>query len=234
MSDVLLQKLAQLEAEVSALRKGAREPQAPQFDPNTFLRQLVTDPVGTLTRHNLPVDHVTRVLVANAMGDQAPPELKVLAAMGPQVSAQRALAEQVDALSRRLTDLTSPKPPSVDSVKALTADKAKYPHLAKALAADPAFFTDAEIAAGGSAEEFAAQAEARLSKMAAVYAPPPASEANADPNGQSKQAAPADTPVTSGGVPPIPKPTGASFTQEDHVKLRDEIVRKHTSQAAPQ
>jgi hypothetical protein len=34
----------------------------------------------------------------------------------------------------------------------------------------------------------------------------------------------------SGDAPPLPKDKNGVFTQEDHQKLRDEIVRKYSSQ----
>jgi hypothetical protein len=221
-----LSRIASLEAQAAGARPKRND------EPSVSLSALIADPVGAMTRAGVPVEHITKVLVANAMGDQAPPELRMLASMGPQVTAQRALDEKVEALSRQLSALTSPKPPTAESVKALTSDKSKYPHLARALAADPSFFSDDELAAGGSAEEFAARAEARLSKMATVFAPPAASDANADHADQSTQVKPADSPATAGGVPPIPKPVVGAFTPEDHAKLRDEIVRKANSQAA--
>jgi hypothetical protein len=230
MSEALIQKLAQLEAEVSAMRKAARETPAPQFNLDAFRQAFVSDPVGTMTKMGAPVDHITRVLVANAMGDQAPPELKVLASMGPQVNAQHALNSQVEALSRQISTLTeaSTKDARRKSFQTLTSDKSKYPNLSKAASADPTLLEEFE-SYGGTAEDFATRMENRL-KLVAPPAPP-ASEANADDKpDQSTQVTPAGTP-NDGGVPPIPKKTAGVFTQEDHAKLRDEIVRKALSQS---
>lgn len=234
MSDTekLLARLAQMEQELASLRS----PKAAPADPNQIniamlQQQFVSDPVGTMARLGLPQDHITRVLVASAMGEQAPPELKVLAAMGPQVSAQRALDAKLETLSRRIEDFSSQG--KLERFKALASDKSKHPHLAKAYAADPSLF-DEDIAAGGTAEELATKMEARLSKVAAVYSPPPASDANAEPVVQSSQDQPALTGTPLQGVPPIPpqqKP--GVFTQEDHVRLRDEIVRKFASVQEP-
>lgn len=221
--------MAKMETELAAFRSAKP---APTFDTQAFIR----DPLGTMTRMGIPVDHVTKVLVANAMGEQAPPELKVLAAMGPQVSATHALDAKLEALSRQFSELTAAQKTqgARDSWKALIADKSKYPHLAKAVSADASLFDDELSAHGGTAEELAATIEAKLAKYAAVIAPPPASEANADTkatDAQSKQSTPAPlATTTSGGVPPIPQtPTGV-LTPDAQKTLRDEIVRKYSSQ----
>ncbi len=221
-----------MEQELATLRSSKREP---QHDPVAFRTAFVADPIGTLTRMGAPVDHVTRVLVAHAMGEQAPPELRVLAAMGPQVSATSALDSKVDALSRQVSTFleSQTKAGTRSSFQALAADKTKYPHLAKAFTADPSLFDD-EVATGENALELAAKLEARLTKVAAVYAPPTASEGNADqpivPSTKDEPAALAGT--TSGGVPPIPRsPTGVITPAEDKA-LRDEIVRKYSARAS--
>ncbi len=230
----LLTRLATMEAELASLRNRKPEASAPAFDPAAFRAAFVADPVGTMTRMGAPVDHVTRVLVAHAMGDTAPPELKVLAAMGPQVNAAQALDAKVEALSRQLSDLnaSSSKSGVRESFKAITADKTKYPHLAKALTADPGFFDEDLGTHGGSAEDFASKMEARLSKVGTVFgvtiAPPAASSEHADPNVQSQKDKPAALEgALNGSPPPLPEPKAGVFTAEDHAKLRDETVRKY-------
>ncbi len=231
MSDALLAKLAQLEATVSELtraRKAERE-EPSGYSPEQIRQAFASDPVGFARSMNVPIEHVTRVLVANAMGDAAPPELKVLASMGPQVNATYALDSKVEALSRQLSALneSQSKKSKRESFQALTADKSKYPNLSKAVSADPSLVEEME-AHGGTAEEYATKMEKRLS----VFAPPPASEVAADEPGHSTKAEPAGTP-NSGGVPPIPNRAVGAFTQEDHNRLRDEIVRKASSQSTP-
>lgn len=228
MSDALataLARLAKLDQEMAELRSRSAPQGTPGIDPRAFLQ----DPVGALTRAGIPIDHVTRVLVANAMGDQAPPELRTLAAQGPLLSKQSEIEAKLEAVSRQLVEITTPKKPTAESVQALISDAKKYPVLSKAAALDPDLITEALATHGGTAEELAAKLEARFSKL--MPATPAASEANADVStGQSTQANPAGN-TTSGGVPPIPKQNiGGTFTQEDHAKLRDEIVRKHSSQ----
>jgi hypothetical protein len=228
VSEAALQRIAALEAEVSGYRRQAKP--EPQFNMEAFRQDFIADPVGTMQRLGAPVDHVTRVLVANAMGEQAPPELKMLAAQGPQVNAARALEARVEALSRQLSDVTaaSSKKATRESFQAITADKSKYPHLAKAVSADPSLVEDELGSHGGTAEELAAKLEARLSKVAAIYAPPAASS-NAETQDQSTQVAPATTGGLSGGVPPLTQKPSGVFTPEDHARLRDECVRKATS-----
>lgn len=225
-----LSRIAQLETEVQGYR--ARKPEH-TLDPAVIRAALTADPIGALKQMGVPVDHVTRVIVANAMGDSAPPELRVLAAMGPQVTAQHALDAKVEALSRQLTSLTSAAQSNGvrESFKAVAKDKSKYPHLAKAFAADPALFDEELAKHGGNAEEFATRQEARLLQVgAAMGLPPTASEETAaDTADHSSQVKPA-LASTMGGAPPLPKEKQGVFTQEDHASLRDEIVRKHTPQ----
>lgn len=229
MSDALLQKLAQLEATVSDLKRSQRAPEPQGLSLEQIRQAYLSDPVGFARQVGVPVDHVTRVFVANAMGDQAPPELKVLASMGPQVNATHALDSKVEALSRQLSTLTESQTKEArrKSFEALTADKSKYPNLSKAASADPTLIEEFE-SHGGTAEEFATRMENRLRLVAP--AAPAASDANADDTlDPSTQVKPAGTPNT-GGVPPIPKKPEGAFTQEDHIRLRDEIVRKASSQ----
>ncbi len=221
--DIALKKLALLEQEVSTLRKGAREP---QFDFNAFRQAFVADPVGTMTKAGIPTEHITRVLVANAMGDQAPPELKALAAMGPQMNAAQALTEKVESLSRQFSDFTSgvQKRGKRESFQALIADKTKYPSLSKVAGANPDLFSEELEAHGGTAEEFAA----KLEKMFSVVAPPPASDADAGKQpDQSPQVKPADT--TAGGVPHLSTQAAGVLTKEADAKLKAEILKKYES-----
>lgn len=222
-----LARLAALEAEVSGYRSQKKEP---EFDQQAFRQKFVTDPIGVMSQMGAPVDHVTRVLVAHALGDQAPPELKVLATMGPTVSATHALQAQVEALSRQLTTLTSAeKAKGVrERFKALAKDKTKYPNLASVIESDPSYFDD-EISDGADVEAFAASREGRLAPLLKLKTPP-ASEANADETAQSTQGKPAIAGAMNGDVPPLPRDKTGVFTQEDHQKLRDEIVRKYSSQ----
>ncbi len=223
-----LVSIARLEAEVAPLRAKAREPQAPRgIDP----REYITDPIGALLRAGLSPEHIqhsTRVHVAHAMGDQAPMELKMLASQGPMVSATSNLQSDVQALRQRLESYENEGKAKAarESFKALSKDTTKYPHLAKALTANPTLLDEQLARHGGSAEEFAAAQEA----LAALYAPPPVSSGNTDdtssPNSQQgKQAQGGGLDPTA---PPIAQGKAGVFTPEDHAKLRDEIVRKNS------
>jgi hypothetical protein len=225
MSDELLRRLATMESELASLRK----PAAPAFDPNQFRQAFINDPVGTLTRMGAPVDHITKVLVANAMGDQAPPELKVLASQGPQLMAQQALEAQVEALSRQLSTMSasSQKAGLRESLKTIGSDKSKYPNLSKAVAADPSLLDEELASHGGTAEELAAKVEARLAKVAAIYAPPSASAADADDDTPSTQGKPAG----NDGVPPLQAKSPGAPTREELDRLKAEVLHKYNSQA---
>jgi hypothetical protein len=165
----LLERLAQLEQRLA----DKPAPPAPAFDH--------ADPIGSLSKMGADVQYLTKLLVANAMGEQAPPELRALAHMGPQVAATRALEAKLNDLSRQVTDVvtSSSKKAARESFKAVTSDKSKYPALSKALAADPEFFDEDFERHTGSAEEFATRMEARLAKLGLVPTPP-ASDVNAD------------------------------------------------------
>lgn len=221
-----LARIAQLEAEVARSRTAAKP--APQFDQAAFARQFASDPIGTMTKMGVPIDHTTRVLVAHALGDQAPPELKVLAAMGPQVSATSALTSSVEQMRQRL-DAYEVKERR-QSFQALATDKQKYPHLSKAIAVDPSI---TEGFSGDNADEYASTMEARLAKM--VQALSPAASTNADTQVQSTQN---QAQVTTGNPtsgdptpPPIPQNKPGVWSEDEHRRLRDEVVRKHSRPA---
>lgn len=230
MDEKLMERIALMERELSTLRA---RPAEQKFDANAFISAMMVDPHGTLAKMGARkdhLDHLTKVFVANAMGNEAPPQLQMLAAMGPQVNATHALDSKLEALSRQFSELTeSQKRNGVrESFKALTADKVKYPHLSKAYAANPALFDEA-LNGTGTAEEIAKTMEERHAAIAKIYAPTPAASENADTaTTQSTQSQPA-----AGGIdptpPPIPKASTGVWSEAEHVRLRDELVRKYTS-----
>lgn len=221
--DTALSRIASLESEVSVSRKARQEPDKQQFDPVAFRQSFITDPVGQMARYGIPVEHITRVMVANALGDEAPPHLKALAQMGPQVSATHALDDKVENLSRQLSTLLAKegKTSARERLNALAKDKTAYPSLASVLEKVPSYFDD-ELTDGANIEEFAKQREERLAKII----PQTASVKNADDVAQESQGKPATAGTISGDPPPLPVKSLGVFTQEDHAKLRDEIVRK--------
>jgi hypothetical protein len=225
-----LARIAQLEVEVARSRSDAKKP---AFDQAAFARAFAQDPVGTMTKMGVPVEHTTRVLVAHALGDQAPPELKVLAAMGPQVSATTALSSTVEQLRQQLDVLQADK--RRQSFQALATDKSKYPHLSKAIQADPSLVDELDRA-GGNAEEAAKAMEARFARVAQVFTPAPAASTHADTSqAQSTQSqAPVTTAAPTGAdptPPPIPSNPG-TWSEDEHRRIRDEVVRKYTSRPA--
>jgi hypothetical protein len=179
------------------------------------------------------IQHLQRVHVAHAMGDQAPQELKVLAQMGPQISTTSAIAATVESLSRRLDeqDKRKTQEAAAQSFKSLISDKSKYPNLSVAYAADPSLF-EGDVGGGEDVAAIADKLEKRQAALAAVYAPKSGSPSASSNAGyqqvESVQGKPAIAGAMSGDPPPIPTKSQGVFTQDDHVKLRDEVVRKHT------
>lgn len=217
-----LAKIAALETELAQLRR--------------LKNDLISNPSGTLQKMGVPKEHITQVLVADALGDQAPPQLRAAAAVGPVTAAVSSLTEKVDALASRLesSDRDTRARATRDATKNLAADKTKYPHLARALAADPTYLDGEAI--GDSAENSAKAVEERLARAAKVFGfTPPASDEDA-----GKQQADGTPPAVGtgrkpqahqGGNPPSnPQGSGrdrVGWTDDDRIALRDEIVRKY-------
>lgn len=246
----LLAKMASMEKEVSTLRAAPQRqaPQAPTFNPQQFISALVTDPIGTLQRAGASpeqINYVTQVHFAHALGDAAPPQMKMLAQMGPQVVATSQLASQIQGISQRLEsyETTSAKKSTRESFSAIAKDRKQYPHLAAAYEAEPSLF-DAELDGHkGSAAELAEALEARHKRLASVYAPkpPPASDESSGIDiGQSSEAelAKSESQETTApsqrqsvGIdptpPPLPKNKTGVWSSEDHDRTRDEILRKY-------
>jgi len=225
-SDKLLARLAALETELSQYRAQRAAAKEPVDHTKELQRQLLQDPVGTMQRMGLPVDHMTRVLVANALGDQAPPELKVLAQMGPQVSATNALASDLQAMRQRMEELEAERKATAvrASFKAQAQDKQKYPHLAKAVSADASLFED-DIARGVTAEEL----ESRLARVAKAVAPAASTEYAEIPQDPSTQVQAQEGEVSVDPTPPpIPQKPRGLFTPEEHEALKGEILRKYS------
>lgn len=226
---------------IAALESRPAPQSAPTFDAQGFTR----DPIGAMTRYGVPVDHVARVMVAHVMGDQAPPELRALAAMGPQVSQTQALSSELDKLRQRVEQYETREREQAarSSFSALAADKTKYPTLAAVYARDPKLFDGEVTAHKGDAAALAEAIEGRLKVIApALGVPQTASTANAakpqqdqskSPYGEQVKQAQAVSPG-NGPVDPTPPPLPQGnnkpgvFTQEDHQSLRDRIVAKYS------
>lgn len=208
-----------------------------QFDQQTFAREMTINPVATMSKYGVPVDHVSKLMVAHVMGDQAPPELRALAAMGPQVSAQQALTSELGQLRQRLEQIeTRDQQAAVrQSFSTLAVDKTKYPTLAAAYARNPSIFDGDVVGHKGDAAALADSLERRLKTLAqAVGAPQPASTANAgQATSQSSQTQQAQGSAVTGGpvdTTPPPLPSIAKpgvFTQSDHEVTKARILQKY-------
>lgn len=231
-TDAVIQKLL---SRIAALE--GRPAQPAGLDP----RALTADPVGTLTRAGVPVEHVLQVLLANHLGDQAPPQLRALAAQGPLVSQTQSLSADVQAVRQRLDQLDAREKQAVlrQSFSGLTADKQKYPLLAAAFAKNPGVF-DTDLASHqGDAAALADSIEARLKAIVSVVAPSPtASSENAGTaqvqSTQDKQAQ-SQAAVGTTGIdntpPPMPQSTQKQgvFTPTDHEALKAKVLAKAQS-----
>jgi hypothetical protein len=235
MSDDTTKNLNAAIARIAALESELRSKPAKEsesvFDLVAFRKQLTIDPIGTLRSLQLGtehIDHVRSVLIADKLGDQAPPQLRVFAAQGAQLVAAHAQAETIAALSRRLDDRDKQEQKATkrEAFKSITANKEKYPNLAKAFAADPELVSEMD-AHGGTAEEFAASQEAKLQKLVSVFAPSTAS-VTADNRGQSTQAKPTALAGTLSGDPPPLEKEQSGWTRDQYTKIRDGIVQKYS------
>jgi hypothetical protein len=254
LSAALESRIASLEAQLAAsIKSQTQAPQTPAFDVGAFKRAFVANPIGVLgemgvNEHEL--QHIQRVHVAHQLGDSAPHELKMLAQMGPQISATNTLASSVEAISRRLDERDQRESQQAvrSSFASLVVDKSKYPHLSAAYAADPSMF-DTEVAGyKGNAAELATALETRQAKIAAIYRPAPAQTASdedaenkgtkpddepgdePDEHDQSKQVKPA-LAGTMSGDPPIPQQKDAGLLNpEEDAKLKAQILRKYNAE----
>lgn len=228
---VLMAKIAAMETELAALRKAEK----PAADPRQVAREIAGNPVAALAKYGIDKDYVTKVLVADALGDQAPPQLRAMAALGPQVAAQGELAAEMAALRQRLdaSDKERARRETLESTKNLAADKKKYPHLAAALAADPGLIEDEIGRTGASAAEAATQMEARFARAAKALGAPTVSHETTESgstaqDGASTTTSPKVTAHAGGNPPPVSQQRSKSgFTEEDKNALRDEIVRNY-------
>jgi hypothetical protein len=219
--DAALSRIAALEAELRS------RPAAPA---GISARAINEDPIGTLSKSGVDIQHLARVFVAHTLGDSAPPELRSLAMMGPQVSATRQLSDDVQAMRQRLDDYESREKQSAarKSFSALATDKSKYPALAAAFAKSPAVF-DGDV--DSHKGEAAALAESLESKLKALGLAPPASTESAETaqpqSSQGKQAQPAGAVDTT--PPPLPQNQSGALTQETAAQLKERILRKYSA-----
>jgi hypothetical protein len=166
--------------------------------------------------------------LAKALGENAPPHVKDYVRSNKQQGATVATLEsKLESLGRRLDEVTSGS--RAERFKAAAADTSKYPHLARAYAADPSLF-DGEVGSGTDVAEIAQRTEERLAKLApALGATPPAASTSADTVAQAQNAKPAPTAdALQGTPPPIQQPkSGAISSQDAYAALKAEVLQKH-------
>lgn len=220
----LMAKLAALETKLSD-KKDA--------DPAALAREIARNPVAAFQKYGINKDHVTQVLVADALGDQAPPALRTAAALGPTVAAQSELAAEMAALRQRLdaAEKASASRIAMESTKTHAADKSKYPHLARALANDPDLIQAEIERTGASAQDAAAKVEAQLARAAKAMGYVPADGKKSDDTAREDDpGATTSRKVTAhegGNPPPVNRGSAkAGWSEEDRDTLRDNIVRK--------
>ncbi len=226
--DTAIGRIASLENE---LRNRAKEPTKPGFDVEAFRHNLILDPLETMKQLGLTAEqikHAKTVFVADFLGPNAPADMRLAASQGPQLIATQATNSAVAELSRRLDELSNSglKAAKRESFKAITASKDKHPNLSKAVTADEDDLMAELDAFKGTAEEFATAKEAKLSKLASVFAPQPASVNNADTKDQSSKVAPAPLAGGLNTVQSVVSDKPAGWTAESHATLRDKIVHK--------
>lgn len=224
--DTALARIAALE---TARQPSPAAPHKPDFDPQAFARAFATDPVGVMTRMGVPVDHVSRVLVAHQLGDAAPLELRMLAQQGPMMSAHQALASDLQTVRQRLEtyEERDRKVARREGFSALASDKTKYPTLAAAYAKNPKLFDSEVESFQGDPAAYAESMNARLTALApALGTTPPASSENAAAQGQSSQAKQAHGAVDM-TPPPLPSSNSGVFNQEAHEAAKARVLAKY-------
>ncbi len=222
-------RIAAMESELRS--KPAAAPGKAGIDLDEVRQGLLLDPLGFMQKLGFQphqINHAKTVFVSDFLGDKAPPDMRLAAAQGPQLIATQATNSAVAELSRRLDELSNSglKAAKRESFKAITASKDKHPNLSKAVTADEDDLMAELDAFKGTAEEFATAKEAKLSKLASVFAPQPASVNNADTKDQSSKVAPAPLAGGLNTVQSVVSDKPAGWTAESHATLRDKIVHK--------
>lgn len=215
--EAALARIAALEME----RANRPAPAPSGIDPKKF----AADPLSELKAAGIPAEHVTKLLVAHTLGDEAPADLRTYAMMGSTVSATHTLSSEVESLRRRIDEYERREANQGrrTSFSALAADKTKYPLLAAAYGKNPALFQKAVDSHDGDAAALAEAEEGRLRAIAEAVGYRPASS-NAVKSDQSAQV---QAPVMDNTPPPLPQPTPGEFTQREHEELRNRVLSKH-------
>lgn len=235
MSQEIFARIAALESELAGYRAKAAPSQA---DPAADKRQLLQDPIGYMQRKfGLTTEelmHVNRVNLAVAMGDAAPQELRNLAQQGPLIAQQSQIASALESLSRQVQEIVKEKQTvsTAQSLQALVTDKAKYPHLATAVAKNPKLLEQRMAGRSGTAEEIAKVLEDEAALFAESFGvkaeAQTASDDAAKKEAQSEKSKPAPLAGGSiGDVPPLPGPQGGLWSREEDLRVQQELSRKY-------
>lgn len=245
--DTAVTRIASLEQELRGRpQQTQQEPQG--INPQQLMQALMLDAPGVLRNMGLTPDHIAHVrtqIIADALGDNAPPQMMMAAMQGQQYVAAQQTSAAVADLSRQVNAIVTEqtRKSKRESFNAMAALKDKYPHLSKAISANPDRFLAGLDAHGGTAEEYAAQKEQELAEIvtllgAAPQGQPaqaahtsPASVNNAANTGHSMQAGSAPTAGALNATPP-PAPQGNTevWDAAQYQAVKDRILKKVSPQ----
>jgi len=215
----LLARIADLESTVSESRKQSiYQPPTPQEQarPAVDVNQFNTNPLAAMQQLGIDAENVTRQLVANALGKDAPPEVRAQAAVSGQLAnMQRELAEAKQALGALNNELRRRDYSNDLQEYASGVDASKFPSVAAALGRD-AKRTQQElmrvvidhartpgVTAPLTPEQAVAQLEKNLSWLGIAPQPSPGAPtaAPANPANPTVPAAKPPIPSTLSGAP---------------------------------
>lgn len=242
-----LARIAELDAQLAALRKEREAPRPPPEKPkrtSVTAEDLRYNPMAALAELGINDEVLAQFLVAKHAGPNAPVDLRVQAALMPQLGAIREQTRgDVEALRARLEEYEAREAQrtfQASMQKALSGiSSEKFPTLSRALAADADGTTadllkaaeDRAKAAGGtsgsSIDEVLTQVEAMYATLAKRIAPPApaASTQGSTPKpATTTRSAPPATMANLSGVPPK---AASDLTHEEQLaRLRDEILAR--------
>lgn len=241
--DTALNKMTAMESELAPLRAQARQPQQSQVDPRAIVQAMIQDPVGTLKQFGVAPEyqkHMTASLVTAEMQSMGIPVTPQMAAQTQQFPVmQKADAALTEAAALRqewnAKEKASKEVANRESLKNITADKSKYPHLAAAMAKNPGRYAG-RVTAESDVAALASEIENELAAMVTDlgYTKPNAQTASQEDAGSTTTTS---TNVTAqpvgtraGDPPPLPnKQPTSGFTEADDMALRERISRKHAA-----
>lgn len=232
-----------MESELAPLRAQARS-QQPQVDPRQIIQAMIQDPAGIMKQYGVPKEyqqHMTAALVAaemQAMGIPVDGQMHARVSAFPAKQTADAALEEARAV-RQLVEADQQKAKAAanrESLKIASTDKAKYPHLAAAMAKNPALF-EGRVTAESDVAALAESLEKELTAYGEALGVKPAAQTASQEDAGSTTttstqvtAQPAGT--RAGDPPPLPKEkTSSGFSEADNEALIEKITRKHRSGA---